>query len=269
MRTLNDSRIIFMSNKIIDVEQGHWLLAKMGKRVLRPGGKELTLKLINDLNITPQDRVVEFAPGIGYTALKVLKKHPKTYTGVELNEEAARGLKEKIKGTHRNILIGNATKVALGNDSADKVYGEAMLTMQADHRKSEIIREAYRLLRKGGLYGIHELGLTPDNLSEEEKSKIQHELALSIKVNARPLTKSEWIKLLEKEGFRIVHVKTNPMLLLETKRIIDDEGFFHTLKIGFNVLRQPKARKRILEMKEVFKKFKDHMNAIAIVAEKI
>lgn len=258
-----------MSNKIYDVEQGHWLLAKMGKKVLRPGGKKLTLKLIDELNITPQDRVVEFAPGIGYTAFKVLEKHPKSYTGVELNKEAAKNLRKKINGAGRNIIIGNASNVALENNSADKVYGEAMLTMQADHRKSEIIREAHRLLKKGGLYGIHELGLTPDNLGEEEKANIQHELALCIKVNARPLTQPEWVQLMEKEGFRIVQVNTNPMLLLETKRIIDDEGFFRSLKIGFNIIRQPKARKRINEMKNVFKRFKNRMNAIAIVAEKM
>lgn len=258
-----------MSNKIIDTGQGHWLLAKMGKKVLRPGGKDLTLKLIKELSITSNDRVIEFAPGIGYTALKVLEKNPKTYTGIELNEEAAAGLRKKINGETNKIIIGNASCVPLQDASADKLYGEAMLTMQADHRKSEIIKEAYRLLRKGGLYGIHELGLTPDNINEKEKAKIQHELALCIKVNARPLTQSEWVHLLEKEGFRIVGIKTNPMLLLETKRIIDDEGFFRSLKIGFNIIRQPKARKRINQMRTVFNKYKNQMNAIAIVAEKI
>lgn len=60
-----------MSNKIIDVDQGHWLLSKMGKKVLRPGGKQLTIKLIKALNITHEDNVIEFAPGIGLTALYV------------------------------------------------------------------------------------------------------------------------------------------------------------------------------------------------------
>lgn len=258
-----------MSNKIIDAAQGHWLLAKMGKKVLRPGGKDLTLKLINGLSFTSEDRVIEFAPGLGYTAFKVLGKNPKSYTGVELNEEAASGLRKKIIGKNRSIIIGNASQVPLPDGSADKVYGEAMLTMQADHRKSAIIKEAYRLLKKGGLYGIHELGLAPDNLDKETKAKIQHELALCIKVNARPLTQSEWVAILENEGFRIVEIKTNPMLLLDTKRIIDDEGLFRSLKIGFNIIRQPKARRRISEMRCVFNRYKKQMNAIAIVAEKI
>lgn len=258
-----------MNNKTIDTAQGHWLLAKMGKKVLRPGGKDLTLKLIKGLAITPADRVVEFAPGIGFTALKVLENNPQSYTGIELNEEAANDLRKIIKGGNRNIIIGNASSVPLEDGVADKIYGEAMLTMQADHRKSEIIKEAHRLLRKGGLYGIHELGLTPDGINEKDKAEIQHELALSIKVNARPLTQSEWVHLLENEGFKIKEIKTNPMLLLETRRIVDDEGLFRSLKIGFNIIRQPKARKRINQMRRVFNKYKNHMNAIAIVAEKI
>lgn len=241
-----------MSNKTINTEQGHWILAKMGKRVLRPGGKELTLKLINNLKIQRTDDIVEFAPGLGYTASVTLQKQPKTYTGIELNEEVASILRKTIKGNDRKIIAGNASDSTLKEDSADKVYGEAMLTMHADHRKSEIIREAHRILKKGGLYGIHELGLYPNDLNEEIKGNIQRQLAQTIKVNARPLTQSEWTTLLENEGFRIVKVETNAMALLEPKRIIDDEGFFRTLKIVFNILTHSKARKRILAMRNIW-----------------
>ena len=71
----------------MNTSQGHWILAKMGKRVLRPGGKELSMKMIEGLNISPNDDVVEFAPGLGFTAGITLGKNPKSYTGVELNEE--------------------------------------------------------------------------------------------------------------------------------------------------------------------------------------
>lgn len=257
-----------MSNKTRNAEQGHWILAKMGKKVLRPGGKELTLKLIDNLKIEHTDDIVEFAPGLGYTASVALQKNPKTYTGIEINEEAANILRKTIKGNDKKIIIGNAADSTLEENSADKVYGEAMLTMQADHRKSEIIREAYRILKKGGLYGIHELGLYPNNLDEEIKNDIQKQLAQTIKVNARPLTQSEWTSLLEKEGFKIVHVETNPMSLLEPKRVLNDEGFFRTLKIVFNILTHPNERKRIVAMRDTFRKYDKNMNAIAIVATK-
>lgn len=166
-------------------------------------------------------------------------------------------------------MVGNASNVLLENASADKIYGEAMLTMHADHRKSEIIKEAHRLLKKGGLYGVHELGLTPDNLDEKTKAEIQRGLAQNIKVNARPLTQSEWIHLLEKEGFRVKKIIINPMLLLEARRVINDEGFFRSLKIGLNIMTHPRARRRIREMRRIFKKHISHIHAIAIIAEKI
>jgi hypothetical protein len=43
-----------------DKMQGHWILARAGKRVLRPGGLELTRQMLDALAISPQDRVVEF-----------------------------------------------------------------------------------------------------------------------------------------------------------------------------------------------------------------
>lgn len=257
-----------MGNQTIDTNQGHWILAKMGKKVLRPGGKELTEKLINNLNINTNDDVVEFAPGLGFTASITLKNNPKTYTGIELNEEAASLLRQKINGNNRSIIIGNAADSTLKENTYTKVYGEAMLTMQADHRKSEIIKEAYRVLKKGGLYGIHELGLTPNSIDDKTKTTIQKELAQVIKVNARPLTVKEWSDLLKKEGFTVVSAETNAMHLLEKKRIIEDEGFFRTLKIVFNMITHPQARKRILAMRKVFRNHQKHLNAVSIVAEK-
>lgn len=51
---------------------GHWLLARAGKRVLRPGGRALTLRLLTGLRMSDKDSVVEFAPGKGATAARIL-----------------------------------------------------------------------------------------------------------------------------------------------------------------------------------------------------
>lgn len=258
-----------MSNTKINTKQGHWILAKMGKKVLRPGGKELTTQLIHNLKITPQDDIVEFAPGLGFTASMALKHNPHSYTGIELNEEAASILRKTINGSNQKIIIGNAADSSLENEQYSKVYGEAMLTMQADKRKSLIIKEAHRILKKGGLYGIHELGLKPNDISEEKKAEIQKALAEVIKVNARPLTVTEWSELLEKEGFKVISTETNPMHLLEQKRMIEDEGLLRTIKIAFNILTHAEARKRIFAMRKVFRRYEEHLNAVSIVVEKI
>jgi len=59
---------------------GHWLLARLGKRVLRPGGLKLTRELLDGLAIGPADEVVEFAPGLGVTARMILQHKPQRYT---------------------------------------------------------------------------------------------------------------------------------------------------------------------------------------------
>ncbi len=74
--------------------------------------------------------------------------------------------------------------------------------------------------------------------------------------------------LLEKEGFSVVKVEKNPMSLLEPGRVIKDEGLLRALGIVFNIATHPKERKRILTMRGVFRKYKDHLNAVAIVAKK-
>ena len=57
--------------------QGHWVLARMGKKVLRPGGIELTKEMVDSLTIGAADEIVEFAPGLGVTARLTLARKRK------------------------------------------------------------------------------------------------------------------------------------------------------------------------------------------------
>lgn len=252
----------------IEKMSGHWLLAKIGKKVLRPGGKDLTLKMLELLAINEKDQVTEFAPGLGFTAGKVMEYQPEAYTGIDADEEAVELLKRKFSETKAIFQNDHAAQTRLNSSSQTKVLGEAMLTMQADHRKSEIVKEAYRILKPGGLYAIHELALMPEELDESVKTHIQRELAEVIKVNARPLTPGEWKKVLEKEGFSILNIVTAPMHLLEPKRIISDEGFLGFLNIAKNMVLYPGIRERVLRMKNIFTKYNKNLCAVIIIARK-
>lgn len=245
---------------------GHWVLARMGKRVLRPGGLDLTRRMLGALDIGVEQHVVEFAPGLGGTAALALARNPRSYTGIDRDRSVVDRLQATMGGPGRRFQEGQAARTGLPEATADRVYGEAMLTMHADHRKQEIIREAYRILRPGGLYGIHELGLQPDSLPAAHKAAVQRDLATAIRVNARPLTAQEWQGLLEAEGFKVLWVEQSPMRLLEPGRIIADESLVGALRITWNILRNPVARQRVQDMRRVFQRHRAHMNAIAIVA---
>tara|TARA_R110002072_G_scaffold284006_1_gene447831 strand:- start:43605 stop:44447 length:843 start_codon:yes stop_codon:yes gene_type:complete len=249
---------------------GHWLLARMGKRVLRPGGIELTRRMLDSLMISSSDTVVELAPGLGTTARMTLAKRPAAYIAVERDPDAAAQVQALVSDRRDRCVQGNAAQTGLPSESVDVVYGEAMLTMQVASQKKAIAEEAWRILRPGGRYAIHELGLMPDDLDESLKDAIMQDVSEAIHVGARPLTVSEWRQTLEAAGLRVDSSTcvTAPMHLLEPRRVLADEGFFGTARIAFNVLRTPAARKRIHAMRRVFRRYEDHLCAVTMVGQK-
>lgn len=246
--------------------QGHWLLARLGKRVLRPGGVELTRTLLNGAGIADAD-VVELAPGLGRTAAEIVALAPRSYQGVDRDPEAVQAV-QPIVAAFGGVRTADAAATGLPDASADVVLGEAMLTMQGDKAKAAIIAEAVRLLRPGGRYAIHELGLVPDSLDEQIKTEVRQALARSIKVNARPLTLAEWQHLLTEHGLVIDRVETAPMALLQPRRLISDEGLGGALRFARNLLTHPDARRRVMAMRKTFRTHRANLTAVAVIAHK-
>ena len=247
---------------------GHWLLARMGKRVLRPGGLELTRQLLAALAIQDRDDVIEFAPGLGVTARMTLARHPHSFIAVERDREAAASVEQYLKGPRERCVVGSAEETGLTDASASVVYGEAMLSMQPESTKSRIVGEAARLLKPGGRYGIHELCLVPKDVDESVRDAIQHDLSDEIHVGVRPLTVREWREHLAAAGLTVVAEYTAPMHLLEPARLVRDEGLLRAIRFAWNVATHAAARRRVLTMRRVFRKYGRHLAAIALVATK-
>lgn len=255
-------------HKKTSVQQGHWVLANVGKKVLRPGGIELTQKMIASLHINSEDDVVEFAPGLGLTAAITCAQKPRSYTAVDRSAEAADIVKNRLKGTNAKVIIANASETTLPDACATKVYGEAMLSMHGKSHKQGIINEAARILKPGGLYGIHELGLTSNHMDEELKKQIYRDMAQAVQSPVQPLSLGEWTALLEEAGFKVIAYHTNPMHLLSPKRMIKDEGLFRFLAIMLRILPNKAVRQRVKGMRDVFQKYSNELNAITIIAQK-
>jgi SAM-dependent methyltransferase len=241
----------------------------MGKRVLRPGGIELTRWLLDALSISPTDDVVEFAPGLGVTARLTLSRRPRGYTAVERDRDAARTVEPYLSGAAQRCILGSAEATGLPDSSASVVYGEAMLSMQVPTAKERIANEAARILRPDGRYGIHELCLVPDDVSESIRNAIQQELSHDIHVGVRPLTIAEWRQLLVTAGFRETAHRVAPMHLLEAPRIVKDEGLWAAIRFAWNIATHPAARRRVLSMRNIFRRYNKNLAAVALVAQKI
>jgi ubiquinone/menaquinone biosynthesis C-methylase UbiE len=247
---------------------GHWVLARLGKRVLRPGGMQLTRRMLEALQIKSGDDVVEFAPGMGVTARLTIELHPASYTAVERDKAAAKIVSGYLKGERQRCVVGSASDTGLPEQSATVVYGEAMLTMQTEEMKRDIVREAYRLLKSGGRYGIHEMCLLSDKLDENTRKETERALTGVVHHGVRPLTVSEWRSLLESEGFEVQSAAIAAMSLLEPRRLISDEGLAGALRFAWNVLRDSEARRRVFEMRSVFRRYRKVLAAVALVARR-
>jgi len=251
-----------------DKMQGHWVLARAGKRVLRPGGIKLTRQMLDALAINPQDSVVEFAPGLGVTARMVLQKRPSAYWGVEREPAAAEDLRRQLAGISAQIVLGQAEESGLPSACASVVYGEAILSMQSQEQKRRIFAEARRLLAAGGRYGIHELCFLPDDISDHVRHEIQAAMSKEIHVGVQPLARSEWVRLFEQNGLKVTWSGEAPMHLLEPLRVLRDEGFRGGLRVAFNMATNPVLRQRILAMRRVFRKYGKHLGAVSLVGQR-
>ncbi len=251
---------------------GHWLLARLGKRVLRPGGLRATQWLLENLHLGEEDDVVELAPGLGSTAALLLARRPRSYVGVDRDPEALRRTEAVFgapEGSCRaRVLRSDATDVPLPAASASLVIAEALLSMQPHPRKLKILREASRLLRPGARHGLHELVLNLPGAESARARQIEQELSQTLRVGVRIGTVDQWSDWLATAGLRIDAVECGPMRLLEPSAMLEDEGLFGCLRIIANTLQSPAALQRVVDMLRVFRRHEAELGFIAAVSIK-
>lgn len=245
---------------------GHWLLARLGKRVLRPGGVELTEALLADLAIGSSDDVVEVAPGLGATTQLVLDANPASYTGVDRDADSASLVGGLADGANRRVVNASAAATGLDDACADVVFGEAYLTMQPDTQKNRILAELARITRPGGRFALHEVAFAPDDITDADRDRIAGNLQSAIKVNVTPMTVVGWKNLLARHGFTVTAEHNAPLHLLEPRRLLSDEGIMGAARFAFNVARDSDARRRVIAMRKAMHSNLDHLQAFALVA---
>ncbi|MCZ7631259.1 MAG: class I SAM-dependent methyltransferase [Microthrixaceae bacterium] len=243
---------------------GHWLLARMGKRVLRPGGVETTQWLLDSLAIGPDDDIVEVAPGMGATTRLLLDANPASYTGVDRDPEAAALVGDLLAGGNRRIVNAPASETGLPDNSVDVVVGEAYLTMQPESVKRRTIAELARILRPGGRFALHEIAFAPNDIDDDRRKAVTDSLTSSIKVSVNPITVNGWRELLAEYGIITSDPHLTPLHLLEPRRLLNDEGVLGATKFVFNVARNPAARKRVKAMRASMRANAANLQAIGL-----
>ena len=266
------SRVEPGGNLSVERMPAHWLMARLGKRVLRPGGREATRWLLERARIDGTDDVIELAPGLGATARELLARGPRSYVAVERDAAAVSATEEVIaaaRAVTARVVKADASRTGVADESASVVIGEAMLSMQPARHKQAIIHEAARVLRPGGRYLLHELAVVPEDIAHSDHAQLERDLSASIHVGVRIGTPSQWRQWLEAEGFALEEVHLLPMRLLEVDRLIQDEGLARTARFAWNMLRTRGAFSRMKAVRASFHVHSHSLRAIAMVARRL
>lgn len=243
---------------------GHQVLAAAGKKYLRPGGRIATEQLFQWANFQPGETVLELASSFGYSAITLAQRYGVKVVGVEKNPDSVARARDHIRaaGLENQIQIieGDIFHLEVIPGKFDYVLAEAILTMQSPPGKAKILSGIHNKLKPGGKFLSHEL------LARDKEEQISSELAQVIKVNSTPLSEANWITACETALLQVQKHQTGAMSLLNLRRMFQDEGIVNTVEILVNILTQEPLRKRILEMRSVFQKYRNELGYIILCA---
>ena len=246
---------------------GHQVLAAAGKTILRPGGKAATEQLFTWANFQPEETVLELAASFGESAIEMAKRFNVCVVGVEKNPDSVAKARENIKvaGLEDRVTIieGDIFNLDKITDEFNYVLAEAILTMQSEAGKAKILSTIKNHLKPGGKFLSHEMFVRSNEL------EVRQSLSQTIRVNANPLTISEWSKACKDAGLTLQQEQTGTMGLLNLDQILRDEGFLETVKITWNIVTHPHLRHRVLQMRRNFQKHRNDIGYIVFWAEVI
>lgn len=257
-------------DKSMETMPGYLLLARLEKKVLRPGGIELTRKMLAALDITEADHVIEYAPGTGVTAGLTLEKNPASYTAIEKDPGLAKLLEERLlTAPRRRCIVADASKpIDLPDQCATVIYGESMMTIHSPERKESMIREVHRMLRPDGLYAMQEISLFPSEIDADLAKAMLRDIKQAVRHPAWPNTVGQWRTFLDQNGFEVIEEFQRPVLLLEPERLLEDEGAENALRFSWNVIDSEIALKRIREIRSVFQRYRENLCGYCVVCRK-
>lgn len=257
-----------MTSKALDLKTapGHQVLAAAGKKILRPGGRTATNQLFEWAGFQPGETVLELASSFGYSAIALAQQYGVRVVGVEKNPSSVACARENVAiaglTDQIEIIEGDIFQLKQIPGQFDYVLAEAILTVQPAIAKAKILFGVASRLKPGGTFLAHEL------LASNHQEKIHRDLAQAIRVNATPLSETDWITTVESSGLKVTQHSTGAMSLLQTPHLIRDEGIITTAQILWNVLTQPQIRQRILAMRRTFQHHSQDLGYIICSAQR-
>ncbi len=186
-------------------------LAGIGATYVHPHSRWGTHLLIRALELRPGQRVLEIGCGSGATLVEIARRYRVEVVGIEILPEMLRAARRRIRwaGLSRTIwLIRGAPgqPLPMKNDAFDRVILESVLGIQDTPLLLEMLREIYRVLKKGGWMIANEAIWKP-GISDEVVQRINQSCLRDFGVrlsSEHPWSVEEWKAAIESAGLAVV-----------------------------------------------------------------
>jgi SAM-dependent methyltransferase len=173
------------------------------------GGVFATQRLLELCHITPDQTVLDLGCGTGYTSCYLAGKHHARVVAMDISPTSTQGAYSRTSleqvSDRVAVLCADAHHLPFAPHTFDAVIAESVLIFCQVER---IVSEAYRVLKRGGIFGDNELALVgslPDGL--------QTLLLDTLGIHAFSAT--DWRLMFEKAGFTEVASTARKMSILE------------------------------------------------------
>jgi ubiquinone/menaquinone biosynthesis C-methylase UbiE len=228
----------------------------VGMSVLHPGGFASTKRLMQNIKLDKDKKVLDIACGKGTTSILIAKKFGCRVVGIDISPVLIEDAKELTKRNKVDKLIdfqvADATHLPFNDNEFDSSIAQAMLVLIDD--KESVIREALRVIKPSGIAGWIEL-TWQQNPTEVFMKQVSEVICAYCMLNVKML--DGWKNLFLQSGASNLLSEVYPMYFSGFLGMIKDEGLSNSIRVIRKFLTESKVRIRMNTMNRFFKKNQD------------
>ncbi len=217
------------------------VLALVGKKVIRPGGRQSTEEIFRLADLRPGQRVLEVGCGVGTTAIEMVQRFDCQVTAIDIDNVMLQRARANVRaaGLDMKVTIQEADveRLPFDDQTFDRVIIEAVLSFVD---QPHAIQQVLRVCRDGGRVVDHEF-----KWLHEPPADIRHRFETEVCPRAHW---GDWEEIYRCAGLQDVEAVSGVSKLLTPPGLIRDEGIVRTFAIVGRLISHRQYRRRIVRL---------------------
>jgi arsenite methyltransferase len=209
-------------------------LAVLGKRVIHPGGRASTDRLLETANVQPGERVLDIGCGVGTTAIRLARERGAKVVAADIAPLMRQRAEANVAaaGVEGTVEVRDADILALpyADDTFDVVVAEAV-TMFVSRRRAAA--ELVRVSRPGGRVLATEFYWRRPP-TDEARQLFLGEVCPGLRFDSI----EEWARIYGDAGLVDVKTESGPFGMMTARGFLADEGA-HALAVAAKAMSRP------------------------------